>query len=297
MLEMIASKAAVAMDDLRDKRVLVTGATAGIGKETARALARLGAHVVIVGRNPSKTQSVLEEIRGALPGARIDALVADLSSMAQVRRLGDEYRAKYGALHVLVNNAGGLQLKREVTVDGLELTFALNHLAYFVLTLHLLPALKEGGRARIVNVASEAHRRQTLDFGDLQLQKSYGAFRAYGRSKLMNILFTRELARRLAGQTITANALHPGVVASSLYDKPGWWGIFGRVGAPFMRSSEKGAQTGVFLAASDEVDGISGGYWSNKRRIEPSVQARDDATAARLWEVSCQLGGVATAAA
>jgi NAD(P)-dependent dehydrogenase (short-subunit alcohol dehydrogenase family) len=281
------------MADMTGKRVLVTGATSGIGKETARALLKQGAHVVIVGRNAEKTKATLDELKAG--GGQVDFLLADLSSMAEVRRLAKDFLAKWDTLHVLVNNAGAINLSRQVTVDGLENTFATNHLSYFLLTQLLLPALQKGAPARIVNVASEAHRGQRLDWDDLQAEKSYTQFKVYGRSKLMNILFTRELARRVKDQGITANSLHPGVVASGFLAKPGLWGVVGKIAGLFMISPEQGAKTSIFLASSPDVKDVTGEYFSKSKALKPTAEAQDDAAAKRLWELSEQLTGLSAA--
>jgi NAD(P)-dependent dehydrogenase (short-subunit alcohol dehydrogenase family) len=277
------------MADMNGKIVLVTGATAGIGKVTARALAQMGAHVVIVGRNAERTKQTAEELKEATGNQKIDYLLADLSSMAAVRRLAEEFLAKYDRLNVLVNNAGAVNMTRETTVDGYELTFATNHLAYFLLTNMLLPALEKGAPARVVNVASEAHRRQRIDFDDLMATGGYATFRQYGRSKLANILFTRELSRRVAGKGITANSLHPGVVASNFLAKPGLWGVIGKIAGLFMINNEAGAQTSIYLASSPDVEGVTGQYFAKSRAKNPSLEAQDDEAARKLWEVSEQL--------
>ena len=279
-----------AMSELEGKTVLVTGATAGIGRETALGLAKLGAHVVLVGRDEAKTKRVCDELRAATGNEKIDFLLADVSKLAEVRRLSAEFMSRFGTLTVLVNNVGLMNLQREVSGDGFELTFAVNHLAPFLLTKLLLPALARGAPARIVNVSSDAHRGASLDFDNLQLEKGYSTFAAYGRSKLMNILFTRELARRVASQRITANALHPGMVASNFMKKPGF---VGTVGNAFMSvfgiSPEKGARTSLFLAASPEVEGKSGRYYARSQESQPSRQAQDDEAARHLWDISEQL--------
>ncbi|MCA2978630.1 MAG: SDR family oxidoreductase [Myxococcaceae bacterium] len=273
------------------KRVLVTGATAGIGLETARALAREGAELLLVGRNAEKTKATVAALEASTGNKAIVGLLADLSSVAEVKRLAAEVLARVDRLDVLINNAGAVNPKRETTADGFESTFATNHLAYFGLTLLLLPALRRAPAARVVSVASEAHRRAKLDFADLQSER-YSAFTAYGRSKLANVLFTRELARRLEGSTVTANCLHPGVVASSFMSKPGLIGIFGKVFGVFMISSEAGAKTSVYLATSSEVERVSGRYFDKCKVREPSAAAQDDEAARRLWAESERLTGV-----
>lgn len=280
------------MSDLKGRTVLVTGATAGIGKETALGLAKLGARVVIVGRNEAKTKAVVEELKSATGNEQLDFLLGDLSVMADVRKVAAEFERRFGILHVLVNNVGAVNLSRQTTVDGFELTFAMNHLSYFLLTKLLLPALERGAPSRIVSVSSDAHRTAKIDFDDLQATKGYSAFGAYGRSKLLNILFTRELARRLAGKKITANCLHPGMVASNFMAKPG---VLGTLGSAFMGafgiSPQKGAQTSLYLASSAEVEGVTGRYFARSKEKTPSRAAQDDVAAARLWELSEKLVG------
>src|SRR5215207_6225037 len=212
---------------MSEKIILITGATNGIGKAAALELAKQGNTVVIVGRNPAKTQATVEEIKQQSGNSAVEGLIADLSSLADVRRLADEFRQRHSRLDVLINNAGALFAERELTVDGYEMTFAVNHLAYFLLTNLLLDLLKASAPARIVNVASDAHKGMKINFDDLQLEKNYGGMMgpAYGQSKLANILFTYELARRLAGTGVTVNALHPGLV------RTGFAGNMGAVAA------------------------------------------------------------------
>jgi NAD(P)-dependent dehydrogenase (short-subunit alcohol dehydrogenase family) len=280
------------MANMNGKRVLVTGATAGIGKQTALELAKLGAEVVIVGRNAEKTAAVVEWLRQE-SGATIDSFLADLSSMASIRAFTTTFLAKYDRLDVLVNNAGALFPKREVTVDGWERTFATNHLSYFLVTHLLLPALERAERARIVNVSSAAHAAAPLDFDDLMAERSrYRAFRQYGRSKLANIFFTRELARRVAGKQITVNCLHPGFVASEFLAKGGIWTLIRPIGALFAVDVVAGAKTSVYLASSPEVAGVSGKYFDKCKEKQPNKIADNDAAATRLWQVSAQLCGI-----
>ncbi len=275
------------------RTVLITGATAGIGKQTAIGLAQQGAKVVIVGRNPEKTARVVEEIKTRTQNQQVESLLADLSSLAQVRRLAAEFRSKYGKLDVLVNNAGAMNPTRQVTADGYELTFAMNHLTYFLLTELLLPALEEAGtperKARIVSVASEAHRNGKLSFEDLMGEKSWSAWNAYGASKLANILWTRELAKRLAGKNVTANCLHPGFVASDFLSKGGIWTVIKPIAYLFAIDEVEGAQTSIYLASSSEVEGKSGDYYARSRVKPPRKMALDDGLAKKLWEVSEQL--------
>ncbi len=278
------------MSDLTGKTVLVTGATAGIGRETALGVAKLGAHVVLVGRNPEKTQRVVDELKAATHNQNIDFLLADLSLLSEVRKVAAEFLARFGKLHVLINNVGAINLKREVTKEGFELTFVMNHLGLFLLTELLLPALQKAAPARIINLSSDAHRSTGLDFDDLQAERSYSSFKVYSRSKLMNVLFTLELAHRVAPLRITANAVHPGMVASDFTNKPG---TLGRIANAFVGmfglSPEAGARTSVFLAASPEVEGMTGRYFVKSKSVTPSRKAQDDAVAKRLWEVSERL--------
>ncbi|HEV3162544.1 MAG TPA: SDR family oxidoreductase [Isosphaeraceae bacterium] len=275
------------------KVCLVTGATSGIGQVTARELARLGASVVVVGRSLQKCEATVSQIRQQTGHPRVDFLVADLSSQAEVRRLASEFLRKNTRLDVLVNNAGGMFMNQQESVDGIELTLALNHLAYFLLTNLLLERLKASAPARIVNVSSEAHRGVTLDFDNLQAQGRYGGFRVYSQSKLANLLFTFELARRLEGTGVTVNALHPGFVATNIFAGNGLlgWSVR-RIASLIAMSPEQGAKTSIYLAASPEVEGVTGQYFAKQKRVAPSPASLDEAAARRLWEVSEQLTGL-----
>ena len=278
---------------MRGKRVLVTGATAGIGKQTALELAKLGADVIIVGRNAEKTAAVVESLRKESGSDAIDSFLADLSSMASIRAFAAAFLAKYDRLDVLVNNAGALFPKREITVDGWERTLATNHLAYFLVAQLLLPALERSAGARIVNVSSEAHAAAALDFDDLMAERSrYRSFRQYGRSKLANIFFTQELARRLSGKNITVNCLHPGFVASEFMAKGGLWSIIKPIAYLFAVNVVDGAKTSVYLASSPEVANISGKYFDKCKEKQPNKLANNADAAKRLWQVSAQLCGV-----
>ncbi len=280
------------MRKLSDQTMLITGATNGIGKSTALALAKQGANIVIVGRNAEKTAQVLEEIKTASGNPRIDYILADLSSQQEIHQLATTFKQRHERLDVLINNAGVMYQEKRMSVDGIEMTFAVNHLAYFQLSLLLIDTLKASAPARIVNVASFAHNAGKLDFENLQGEKSYSAFGNYGLSKLANILFTRELARRLEGTQVTVNALHPGTV------KTGWTdntqSIFFKLYKTFLEpiiaiSPEKGAQTSIYLAASPEVADITGGYFNNKKLTSPNATAQNDALAKQLWDVSLKL--------
>ncbi len=278
-----------------DGRVcLVTGASSGIGRETALALARMGATVVMHGHDPVRSAAAADAVRRASPKSAVELMVADLSSQAEVRRLAAEVLDRHDSLHVLVNNAGVLRIRRTLTVDGLELTFALNHLAYFLLTALLLDRLRESAPARVVNVSSGAHARARLDFDDLQNARPFRGMAAYGRSKLANVLFTYELARRLEGSGVTANCLHPGFVATRFVS--GNSGVVGRAMSlgmllvrPFALSPAKGAGTSIYLATSAEVERVSGRYFVNSRVIESSPASYDEDDARRLWDASEQL--------
>jgi NAD(P)-dependent dehydrogenase (short-subunit alcohol dehydrogenase family) len=279
---------------MRGRVCVVTGATSGVGKAAAIALARRGAAMVLVGRDPARAAAALTDVRAASPTGAGELFLADLSSQRSIRELATEIRARYPALHVLVNNAGGIWYRRDVTVDGLERTFATNHLAYFLLTDLLLDALHAGAPARIVSVSSDAHFGATLDFDDLQGERRYDGWLAYKRSKLANILFTSALADRLAGSGVTANALHPGVVNTGIARKGSPLFRLGfRIAAPFMLTPARGAETIVYLASSPEVDGVSGGYFQKCRQKEPSAPARDPHARRRLWDVSAALTGLA----
>ena len=277
---------------MRGKVCLITGGSRGIGQVAAVNLADMGASVVIVARDQTRGEAVLAEVE-AKTGHTADLLLADLSSMEAVRNLAQEFRARYDRLDVLVNNAGAVFSQRSVTVDGYERTFALNHLAYFLLTNLLVDLLRSNAPARVVNVSSTAHKGAVLDFDDLQSEQRYAGWRAYGRSKLANILFTHELARRLEGTGVTANCLHPGVVSTGFNKNNG---LLMRIGMtlarPFLISPEKGAQTIVYLASSPDVEGVTGEYFVNCTATTSSPASYDDEAARRLWEVSARLTGL-----
>ncbi len=282
---------------LQDKVCVVTGATSGIGEATAHGLAALGATVVVHGRDAEKGRRIVAGIVQATGNVSVRFAQGDLAALSQVRRLADELDRSLPRLDVLVLNAGLACSHRTTTADGYETTFAVNHLAPFLLT-HLLRAkLGRSDAARIVVVASEAHRGTRLDFDDLMLERGYGQMRAYGRSKLANILFTRALARRLVGTAQTCNALHPGVVQTGIFrEAPAWLrGMLSTIGRLFLLSPEQGALTSLYLASSSEVAGQSGGYYSRCKLVEPSEAARDEQAAERLWEASAKLVGVTSA--
>jgi NAD(P)-dependent dehydrogenase (short-subunit alcohol dehydrogenase family) len=278
---------------IQGKVVVITGATSGIGQIAATKLAARGARIVVVARDRGRADAMLAKLKEAGPGAAHTAHIADLSVIAEVKRVGQEIAAAEPHIDVLINNAGNVFPFRQLTADGLERTFATNHMAYFVLTHELRDRLVASAPARIVSTASRAHRNQTLDFGDLQLSKGYSVWRAYGRSKLANILFTRELARRLAGTGVTANCIHPGFVMTGLGQRPG--GFFGRMVRFFFMFAgppEPGADTIVYVASSPDVSAVTGTYFVPVGKpVEPSAAARDEATAQRLWDESERIAG------
>jgi len=278
------------MMTMQGKICLITGGTNGIGKITAQELARIGAMVVIVGRNAQKTSQVVKEIRAASGNNTVDSLLADLSSQQEVRRLANEFKSKYSHLHVLLNNAGGFFMQRQLSVDGIEMTFALNHLAYFLLTNLLLDTITASAPARIINVSSDAHASGKIEFDNLQGERVYTP-RAYDNSKLANILFTMELARRLEGTRVTVNALHPGFVATGFAKNNGKViAALVSIFAPLVaRSPAKGAATSIYLASSPSVEGITGKYFYDSHVIPAAPQATDMVVARKLWDVSAEM--------
>jgi NAD(P)-dependent dehydrogenase (short-subunit alcohol dehydrogenase family) len=275
------------------KTVLVTGGTGGIGKATAIGLARLGARVAITGRELTRTQQAAAEIGRESGNPAVDAFAADLSCQAEVRRLATEVLAAYPRLDVLVNNVGGFWAHRHVTADGLERTFALNHLAPFLLTNLLLERLESTAPARVVTVASNAQAMGRIAFDDLQGAQDYVGSRAYNQSKLANVMFTYELARCLAGTGVTANALHPGVVRTGFgAEDPS---VLTRAAMPFLRflkTPAQGALTSIYLASSADVEGISGRYFANRTPKSSNKLSYDATAASRLWDVSADLVGL-----
>ncbi len=272
--------------------MVLTGGTSGIGEASALKLAAMGARLVLVARDPKRAESILKRLPS---GPQHTAHIADLSSLAEAKRVAQEIAAAEPRIDVLINNAGVISAERQLTADALELTFATNHLAYFVLTQALLPRLLASAPARIVNTASEVHRGAHLDFADLQSEKGYRSYRVYGKSKLANVLFTRELGRRLAGSGVTVNCLHPGVVASRFAQPRN-----GQGGDPSAASylasqgipPEKSAEAIVYLASSPDLAQTSGQYFNQSHLSTPSAEAQDDATAKQLWEESEQLAGI-----
>jgi len=278
---------------MNGKICLVTGASSGIGKATALGLAKMGVTVVMVCRDANKGQAALTEIKQKSGSNSVDLLLADLSSQEAIRSLANEYKSKYQQLHVLINNAGIYYTKGHVTVDGLEAMFAVNYLARFLLTNLLLDIIKSSAPARIINVAGAYHAKGKIDFDDLQGEKDFDGQRANHQSKLADVLFTYELARRLEGTGVTVNCLHPGMVATSLIDKdkdfPVFFKYFYKLSKPLMKSPAKGAETSLYLASSPEVEGVTGRYFVNKKIVESSLASHDAQLAQRLWSVSEKL--------
>jgi len=283
---------------MKGKRILITGATNGIGEQAALQLAKMGASIVIVGRNESKTRKVSEDIKTLSGNEDVDLLIADLSSMTDTRRVAEEYLAKYQRLDVLLNNAGAVFSEFQASVDGYEMTFALNHISYYLLSNLLLELLKqtahEQGEARIINVSSSAHRNATMRLDNLRDQSGFSMLNSYGASKLMNVLFTYEFARRLEGTDVTVNAVHPGLVATGFGHNTGsiWSFIIKILQNLVAISPQKGAETLVYLASSAEVAGISGKYWNRKQDKPSSKNSYDTQQQKQLWNFSVGVTGV-----
>ncbi len=274
---------------MNNKLCLVTGANAGIGRATALGLAQKGAHVVMICRSAERGRAAQQEIIAQSGNQQVDLLLADLSVQAEIRRVAAEFKQRYSRLDVLVNNAGAIFTTRQESADGLELTFALNHLGYFLLTQELLPLLLASAPARIINVASGAHYSGQINFDDLQLRQGYAAFKAYAQSKLANVLFTNELARRLAGTGVTANSLHPGVVGTQFGRNNRGLSLIIRLVRPFLRSEAKGAETSIHLATAPELVTTTGQYFDDNQPKRASDLAYDETLARRLWEESEKL--------
>jgi NAD(P)-dependent dehydrogenase (short-subunit alcohol dehydrogenase family) len=284
---------------MQGKTVLITGGNSGIGRETAVALAQAGATVAFTSRDSAKGEVAAADIRER-SGADVTLLSLDLASFASIRACAAAFLERYEELDVLINNAGLILSERTETKDGFETTFGVNHLGHFLLTQLLLDRVKASAPARIINVASRAHRfaRNGLDFDDLQMAKGYGGMQAYGRAKLANIYFTRELARRLEGTGVTANAVHPGTVATGFARDGDVRALFSWLvvlAKPFLRSPEKGAETSIYLASSPEVEGVTGKYFVDSHEAEPTAIALDDNAARRLWDISDELVSQVTA--
>jgi retinol dehydrogenase-12 len=285
------------MDDstLRDKVCMITGATSGIGKAAAMGLARLGPELVIVGRDRERGERTRAEITERTGNRNVDLMLADLSSQRQVRRLAGEFLATGRPLHVLLNNAGVVNLRREETEDGIETTFAVNHLGYFLLTRLLLDRLRASAPARVVSTASDAYAYAggPLDFDDLDSRRRYAMMQVYGRSKLANILFTQELARRLAGSGVTATCFHPGFVGSNFARNNGVLAsIVMPLLRPFARTNEQGAETAIYLCAAPEVEGVTGQYFYDRQPRRLRSWASSETDARRLWQESERLVGL-----
>jgi len=290
---------------MQGKVVVITGATSGIGQVTAENLARRGARIIQIARDRERGREALQRLNEYAPGLAHGIYYADLSRIGEMKRVGSEIAAAEPRIDVLINNAGAMFGSRQLTEDGLERTFALNHMSYFVLTQELRERLLASAPARVVNTASDAHLMAHLDFNDLQSQVAYRGnfleslryggpgFKVYSRSKLCNILFTRELARRLADRGVTANCLHPGFVATRFGDQTGGLISFGiGIAKRFALSPQQGAETLVYLASSPEVAIVTGEYFDKCRPAKPSLEAQDDATAKRLWTESARLAGI-----
>jgi NAD(P)-dependent dehydrogenase (short-subunit alcohol dehydrogenase family) len=276
--------------NMTGKLCVVTGASSGIGKETAKGLAKLGANVVMVCRNRERGQQALSEIKKTGDDQKIELMLCDLSSQKSIREFASDFKKNHASLDVLINNAGVLNRYRSETVDGLEATFAVNHLGYFLLTNLLLDVIKKSAPARIINVSSAVHKYVAIDFDDLQNEKNYRGFGAYSKSKLANVLFTYELARRLEGTRVTANCLHPGGVGTNIFN------TLPKVVEAIIKlvaiSPEKGAETSVYLASSPEVEGVTGKYFVKKSATRTSASSYNEDTARRLWDVSAKLTGL-----
>ena len=272
------------------KVCLVTGGNSGIGRETALGLARLGATVVIVSRDRAKGEAALSEIKGKSGNKSVDLFVADLSSMDSVRQLAREFRGKYSKLHVLVNNAGVFLPRRVITVDGFEATFATNHLGHFLLTNLLLDMLEASAPSRVINMTSDAHKGARIDFEDLMGEKKFSGYKAYGQSKLANVLFTYQLTKLQEGTGVTVNCLHPGVVRTGFgKDLGGLFAIVVRIIGPFMMSPQRSAKASVYLATAPELEGVTGKHFSKGKEEKSSRESYDQTTAERLWQVSAEL--------
>jgi len=282
---------------MNNKICLITGATSGIGAATALALAQDGTTIILVGRDQKRCESSVDKIKKATGNSMVEYLLADLSSMTDIFKIAEEFKKRYQRLDVLINNAGAKFVDRLITVDGYEMTFALNHLAYFLLTNLLLDLIKKSGKARIINVSSGAHGGcSNINFDDLQMEKAYIGKQAYAQSKLANILFTYELARRMEGKGITVNALHPGGVATNFCRNNGWVSWLKHVTAHLLARDlvgpAEGAKTSIYLATSPEVEGVSGKYFSNQKEVRSSEASYDVEAARRLWDVSLELTGL-----
>ena len=277
---------------MRGKTVMITGANSGIGKVTARALAGMGAHVILACRRDQAAEAAMQDIRREVPDASLEFVRVDLSSQASVRDCARAINERHRSLDVLINNAGIANLRREESVDGIEMTFATNHLGPFLLTHLLLPLLRKA-HGRIVNVASDAHKAGRIHWDDPELKKGYWVLNSYAQSKLCNILFTRALARRVAADNIKVNCLHPGAVATSIWPEKFWWErLFSRVLKWFLINEEQGARTSIWLASGEAGGRQTGKYFFKCQEAKPAKKALDDQAAERLWQLSAQMTGV-----
>lgn len=281
---------------MEGKVCMVTGANSGIGKATSMGLAKMGATVVTVCRNPHAGETARDDIVAESGNPHVALLIADLSSQAAIRQLGEDFRSRYEQLHVLINNAGIAPIKRSVTGDGIETTLAVNYLAPFLLTNLLLDTLKASAPARVVNVAGDYHRKVTMDFDDLMSERNYSGTRANNQAKLALILFTYELARRLAGTGVTVNCLHPGAVATNAPlkdpDLSPLSRLLYKLVSLFFLSPARGAETSIYLASSPDVEGVTGKYFIKQAEVESSPESYDLEVAKRLWDVSAKLTGM-----
>lgn len=276
--------------NLNGKTAIVTGGTSGIGLITARELAAMGAHIVIISRNKERCEAAVAEIMKSTGNRNIEYIASDLSALTNVRQAAYEFKKKHTQLDILVNNAGAIFFTRQTSADGFEMTFALNHLNYFLLTNLLLDTLKASAPSRIINVSSDAHQGATINFEDLMGEKSYSGFGAYGASKLANIMFTYELAEKLSGTQVTTNALHPGFVATGFAKNNGpLFNIGMAITGLFAKKPEKGAETSIHLASSTEVEGVTGKYFSDCRELLSSKASYNKKDHTRLWEISMEL--------
>lgn len=287
------------MDNMRGKTVVVTGGNNGIGLGTVVGLAKMGAQVIMVARSREKGEQALAEAKARSGNGNISLMLADLSRQSDVRALAEQISRKYERLDVLINNAAIIPAERELSPDRVEMQFAVNHLAYFLLTNLLLENLKRAPQGRVISVSSSVHAQGKINFDDLQNERDYHmagfplrGWQQYSNTKLMNVLFTRELARRLAGTPVTANALHPGVIATGLTRTAP--GIFNWLYKRFVANAEKGAETSIYLASSPDVAAITGGYFEDRKQVTPAPAAQDDAAARRLWDISAQMTGIAS---
>jgi NAD(P)-dependent dehydrogenase (short-subunit alcohol dehydrogenase family) len=280
--------------DMNNKLCVITGANSGIGFETAKELAKQGAFIVMVCRNEDKAEAAKKQITKETTASGVDIVLCDFASQDEIRKAAYEITNRYEQIDVLINNHGFVAGEYNETVEGLEATFGVNHIGYFLFTNLLLDHVKKAPEARIINVASAAHRNGEFDPENLQLKDNYSTWKAYANSKLFNILFTVELANRLKGTGVTANCLHPGVIGSNFGSNAGWLiRVFWKIAGPFMKSNREGAETTIYLATSDEVKDVNGAYFKDSKVATPSKAATDKENAERLWELSEQLCGLA----